>query len=130
MQLPSSRGSSSERGFNLLFEGDFELIIFEFIVGVFDAGRKGTSMTHIYLLSLSLFHISLHLPFSLASNTTTWQCKVRADEPWVVRLGRIDRLGHGGIGIVYQGLVLAHESRTPISEVRSEAWVKGGHLNE
>ena len=57
-------------------------------------------------------------------------CKVRADKPRVVGLGRIDGLGCGGIGIVYQGLVLAHESCTPISEARSEVWVKHGHLNE
>ena len=30
-------------------------------------------MTCIYLLSLSLLYVSLHLPFGLASNATTWQ---------------------------------------------------------
>ena len=30
-------------------------------------------MTCIYLLSLSLLHVLLHLPFGLASNTTMWQ---------------------------------------------------------
>ncbi len=48
-------------------------------------------------------------------------CKVRADKPWVIGLGLIDGLGHRDIGIVYQGLVLARESRTPIigSEIGS-----------
>ena len=48
-------------------------------------------------------------------------CKVHADEPRVIGSGRIDRSGHGGIGIVYQGLALAHESCTPIigSEIGS-----------
>jgi len=45
-------------------------------------------------------------------------CKVRANKPWVVGLGWIDRLGRGGIGMVYQGLALARESCTPI--IRSE----------
>ena len=57
-------------------------------------------------------------------------CKVHADEPQVVRSGRINRSGRGGIGIVHQVLVLACESRTSISEVRSEVWVKCGCLNK
>src|SRR6266508_821127 len=62
-----------KRGFNLLFEGDFKLTIFEFIFGIFNKGRKGTGTTCIYLLSLSLLHVSLCLPFGLAFNATTWQ---------------------------------------------------------
>jgi len=62
-----------ERGFDLLFEEDFELTIFKFIFSIFNEGREGTSMTCIYLLSLSLLCVSLRLPFSLASNITMWQ---------------------------------------------------------
>src|SRR6266545_2131430 len=62
-----------ERGFNLLFKRDFELTIFKFILGIFDEGREGTSMTCIYLLSLSLLCVLLHLPFGLESNATMWQ---------------------------------------------------------
>jgi len=47
-------------------------------------------------------------------------CKVRADEPRIVGSDQINRLGCGGIGIVHQVIVLAHECRTPISEARSE----------
>jgi len=43
-----------ERDFDLLFKGNFELIIFEFIFSMFNKGREGTSTTCIYLLSLSL----------------------------------------------------------------------------
>ena len=57
-------------------------------------------------------------------------CKVHAKEPRVIGLGRIDRSGCGGIGIVHQVLVLACKSHTPISEARSEVWVKRGCLNE
>ncbi len=48
-------------------------------------------------------------------------CKVRADKPRVIGSGRIDGSDCGGIGIVYQGLALAHENRTPIigSEIGS-----------
>ena len=45
-------------------------------------------------------------------------CKVCANELWVVRSGQVDGSNCGGIGIVYQGLALAHESHTPI--IRSE----------
>ncbi len=47
-------------------------------------------------------------------------CKVRADKPRVIGSGQINRSGRGSIGIVHQVLVLARESRTPISEVRLE----------
>ncbi len=57
-------------------------------------------------------------------------CKVHADEPRVVGSGQINGSGRGGIGIVHQVLVLAHESCTPISEVRSGVGVKCGCLNE
>ena len=57
-------------------------------------------------------------------------CKVCADEPQVVGSGQINGSGRGSIGIIHQVLVLAHESRTPISEARSEVWVKRGCLNE
>ncbi len=51
----------------------------------------------------------------------SWWCKVCADEPRVVGSGWIDGSGRGGIGMVYQGLALAHKSHTPIigSEIRS-----------
>ncbi len=58
------------------------------------------------------------------------QCKVCADEPQVIGSGQINGLGRGGIGIVHQVLVLACESRTPISEARSGVGVKRGCLNE
>ena len=57
-------------------------------------------------------------------------CKVRADKPRVIGSGQINRSGRGSIGIVHQVLVLARESRTPISEVRSGVGVKHGCLNE
>ena len=48
-------------------------------------------------------------------------CKVHDDKPWVIGSGRIDGSGHGGIGMVYQGLALARKSHTPIigSEIGS-----------
>ncbi len=58
---------------DILFEGDFELTSFEFTFGVFNEGREETGATRVYLLSLSLLHVSFHLPFSLTSNATTWQ---------------------------------------------------------
>ena len=58
------------------------------------------------------------------------QYKVHADEPWVVRSGRINGSGCGGIKIVHQILVLACESRTPISEVRSGVGIKRRCFNE
>ncbi len=57
-------------------------------------------------------------------------CKVRANEPRIIGSDQIDRLGRGDIGIVYQGLVLARESRTPILEARSEVWIKRRCLNK
>ena len=58
-------------------------------------------------------------------------CKVHADEPRVIGLGRINGSdSRGGIGIVYQGLALARETRTPILEARLEVWIKRGCLNE
>ncbi len=57
-------------------------------------------------------------------------CKVHADKPWVVGSGRINGSGYGGVGIVHQVLVLAHKSRTPISEARSGVGVKRGCLNK
>ena len=60
----------------------------------------------------------------LAEKLKVGLCKVHANELQIVRSGC------GGIGIVHQVLVLAHESRTPILEVRSGVWVKRRHLNE
>jgi len=57
-------------------------------------------------------------------------CKICADELWVIGSGRINGSGCGGIGIVHQVLILARESRTPISEVRSGVGVKRRCLNE
>ena len=57
-------------------------------------------------------------------------CKVHADKLRVLGSGQIDGSGRGGIGIVHQGLVLAHESHTPILEVRLEVWVKCRCLNK
>ena len=72
---------------------------------------------------------------SCSSLTVVWngllgECKVHADEPQVTGLGWIDGSGRGGIGIVHQVLVLARESHTPISEARSEVWVKHRRFNE
>jgi len=57
-------------------------------------------------------------------------CKVRADEPQVIGLGRINGSGRGGLGIVHQGLVFTRKSRTPILEARLEVWVKRRCLNK
>ena len=45
-----------------------------------------------------------------------------ADKPQVIGSGQIDGSGHGGIGIVYQGLALARESRTSIIGSEIGSW--------
>ena len=50
------------------------------------------------------------------------QCKVRADELLVIESGQINGSGHGGIGIVYQGLALACKSRTSIIGSEIGSW--------
>ncbi len=49
-------------------------------------------------------------------------CKVHADKPQVIGSGQIDGSGHGGIGIVYQGLALACKSRTSIIGSEIGSW--------
>ena len=63
--------------------------------------------------------VPLELPHQCCSDQP--KCKAHANEPQVVGSGWIDGSGRGGIGIVYQGLALAHENRTPIigSEIGS-----------
>ncbi len=69
-------------------------------------------------------------PLTQKMSTSSSSCKICANKLRVVGSGQIDRSGHGGIGIVHQVLVLAHESRTPILGVRLEVWVKCKCLNK
>jgi len=68
-----------KRGFDLLFEGDFRLAIFEFIFSVFNEGRERAGVTHIYLLCLLLLHISLCPLLVLAPNAGMWQASGHLD---------------------------------------------------
>ena len=74
-------------------------------------------------------HVAVHSVLYMKESMEV-NCKVRADKPQVVGSGQINRSDHGGIGIIHQVLVLACESRTPISEARLEVWVKRRCLNK